>query len=74
MDRFLELKTIISATFISLIAWVFTKTYAYFDVKIKRIDSVEELKKELKEFKEQYNKDNQEIKDKIDTIFNNLIK
>jgi len=74
MKELIDFKTFITATLISFFAWFLSKVYGYFDVKIKRIDSIEELKKEFENFKIEYKEDNKELKEKIDTIFDKLIK
>ena len=73
-EKLIDLKTFITAILLSFFGWFLSKVYAYFDIKIKRIDSIEELKKNFDNFKEEYKEDNKELKDKIDTIFKTLIK
>ena len=69
----IDIKTMITALVLSFFGWFLTKIYSYFDIKIKRIDSIEELKKDFENFKLEYKEDNKELKEKIDTIFNRLI-
>jgi hypothetical protein len=73
MKELIDFKTFITATLLSFFGWFLSKVYSYFDVKIKRIDSIEELKKDFDNFKTEYKEDNKELKDKIDTIFEKLI-
>jgi hypothetical protein len=73
MERLIEIRTLISALLISFFGWLLGKVYAYFDIKLKRIDSIEELKKEVYDFKQEYKEDNKEIKGKIDMIFEKLM-
>jgi F0F1-type ATP synthase membrane subunit b/b' len=74
IEKLIDLKTFITAILLSFFGWFLSKVYSYFDIKIKRIDSIEELKKNFDNFKEEYKEDNKELKDKIDTIFKTLIK
>ena len=74
MDKILEYKTIISAVIISFILWIFNKVYSFFDSKIKRIDSIEELKKDFENFKDEQRSDIMDLKTKIDKIHDKLIK
>lgn len=74
MDKIFELGTIATSFVISFVGWVFLKAYSYFDVKIKRIDSIEELKKDFEDFKVEQREDIFELKKKIDKIYDKLIK
>jgi hypothetical protein len=74
VKELIELKTFVTALLLSFFGWFLSKVYSYFDVKIKRIDSIEELKKDFEVFKTEYKEDNKEIKEKIDTIFEKLMK
>jgi hypothetical protein len=74
MKELLDVKTFVTALLLSFFGWLLSKIYSFFDIKIKRIDSIEELKKEFENFKIEYKEDNKEIKEKIDTIFEKLIK
>jgi hypothetical protein len=74
MKDLIEIKTLITALVISFFGWVLSKVYSFFDIKIKRIDSIEQLKKDFELFKIEYKEDNKELKEKIDTIFEKLIK
>jgi hypothetical protein len=70
----IETKTLVTALIISFFGWLLSKIYSFFDIKIKRIDSIEQLKKDFELFKQEYKEDNKELKEKIDTIFEKLIK
>ena len=74
MKELLDVKTFVTALLLSFFGWLLSKIYSFFDIKIKRIDSIEELKKEFENFKIEVKEDNKEIKEKIDTIFEKLIK
>ncbi len=74
INNLLDFKTFITASVISFVAWLFAKFYSFFDSKIKRIDSIEELKKEFNSFKEEYKEDNDELKNKIEKIYEKLMK
>ena len=74
MDKIIEFKTIVTAFIISFIGWLFSKFYSYFDVKIRRIDSIEELKKDFSLFKEEYKENHKEIKEDINKLFDKLLK
>ena len=74
MKELLDVKTFVTALLLSFFGWLLSKIYSFFDIKMKRIDSIEELKKEFENFKIEYKEDNKEIKEKIDTIFEKLIK
>ena len=74
LKELIDIKTMITALILSFFGWVLTKLYAFFDLKIKRIDSIEELKKDFDNFKTEYKEDNKELKEKIDTIFEKLMK
>jgi hypothetical protein len=74
MKEVLDVRTFVTALLLSFFGWLLSKIYSFFDIKIKRIDSIEELKKEFENFKIEYKEDNKEIKEKIDTIFEKLIK
>ncbi len=74
MKDLIEIKTLITALVISFFGWVLSKVYSFFDIKIKRIDYIEELKREFENFKQEVKEDNKEIKEKIDVLFEKLIK
>jgi hypothetical protein len=74
LKDWIETKTLVTALIISLFGWILSKLYSFFDIKIKRIDSIEQLKKDFELFKIEYKEDNKELKEKIDTIFEKLIK
>ena len=74
LKELIDIKTMVTALILSFFGWVLTKLYAFFDLKIKRIDSIEELKKDFENFKIEYKEDNKELKEKIDTIFEKLMK
>ena len=74
LKELIDIKTMVTALILSFFGWVLTKLYAFFDLKIKRIDSIEELKKDFENFKIEYKDDNKELKEKIDTIFEKLMK
>jgi hypothetical protein len=74
LKDWIETKTLVTALIISLFGWILSKLYSFFDIKIKRIDSIEQLKKDFDLFKQEYKEDNKELKEKIDTIFEKLIK
>jgi hypothetical protein len=74
MKELLDVRTFVTALLLSFFGWLLSKIYSFFDIKIKRIDSIEELKKEFENFKIEVKEDNKEIKEKIDTIFEKLIK
>ncbi len=74
LKDWIETKTLVTALIISFFGWLLSKVYSFFDIKIKRIDSIEQLKKDFELFKQEYKEDNKELKEKIDTIFEKLIK
>lgn len=74
MDKLMETKTVITAFFISIVGWLISKLYNFFDIKIKRIDSIEELKKDFDNFKVEQKEDILELKSKIDNIHDKLMK
>lgn len=56
-------ETIGTILFTSFVLWFSNKVYNFFTGKIKEIDSIEDLKKEVLE-----------IKNKLDEIYNKMIK
>ena len=63
LKDWIETKTLVTALIISLFGWILSKLYSFFDIKIKRIDSIEQLKKDFELFKIEYIEDNKELKE-----------
>ena len=74
MDKILEVKTVITTLFILFVGWVFNKIYLLIGGKIKKIDSIEQLKKDFYDFKKDQREAHLEIKSKLEDIHNKIYK
>lgn len=69
-----KVETVVIASVIGFIAWFFSKLYNFFAGKLKEIDSIEDLKNDLKNFKEYKESTLNRIETKIDQIYENTRK